>query len=291
MIHYRVVHTTRYHYDTPVLSSHNEAHLTPRFTPRQRCRTHELLMQPGPSAYHQRQDFFGNLVTYFAIEETHTTLEVSAISEVELTPATLVNVWASLPWEVARERLRTDFDEETIAARHFTLDSPSSSAGSQLASYAARFLTAGRPLLEATLELMQHIHQEFNYDPHFTTVATPLHDVLLHRRGVCQDFAHLAIGCLRAWGLAARYVSGYVDAGSAPDQFQPVGAAASHAWFAVYSPGQGWVDFDPTNNLMPGDGHITVAWGRDYGDVTPLKGVLFGGGSHTLDVAVEVYKR
>ena len=135
---------------------------------------------------------------------------------------------------------------------------------------------------------MQRIYTEFKYDPEFSTLATPLKEVLEHRSGVCQDFAHLAIGCLRSQGLAARYVSGYIETEPPPGKERLVGADASHAWFSVFQPGVGWLDFDPTNNQIPGERHITVAWGRDYADVTPLKGVAFGGGEHELKVSVDV---
>ena len=154
--------------------------------------------------------------------------------------------------------------------------------------YAAPSFPLGRPLLEAMADLNRRIHQEFTYDPHFTTVATPLNQVLTEQRGVCQDFAHLAMACLRAWGLAARYVSGYLETLPPPGQPRLIGADASHAWLAVYVPGVGWAEFDPTNDCMPGEQHITLAWGRDYGDVAPLKGVMTGGGSHSLEVSVDV---
>lgn len=147
---------------------------------------------------------------------------------------------------------------------------------------------SGRPLLDAARDLTRRIYQDFTYDPHFTTVATPLDQVLENRRGVCQDFAHLAIGCLRSMGLAARYISGYLETIPPPGQPRMEGADASHAWLAVYLPTLGWVEFDPTNDCMPGEQHITLAWGRDYGDVVPLKGIMSGGGSHELEVGVDV---
>ncbi|HQT25374.1 MAG TPA: transglutaminase family protein, partial [Burkholderiales bacterium] len=173
-------------------------------------------------------------------------------------------------------------------ALQYALDSPFVMTSSELMAYAGPSFTPGRPLLEAVQDLMQRIHADFTYDPGFTTLATPLSEVLAHRRGVCQDFAHLAIGCLRSRGLAARYVSGYIETLPFPGKEKLVGADASHAWFSVYMPELGWMDFDPTNNQIPADRHIVVAWGRDYGDVTPLKGVIFGGGDHELAVSVEV---
>jgi len=168
------------------------------------------------------------------------------------------------------------------------LDSTFATAAPELAAYAAASFPPGRPLLEAVRELMERVHHEFTYDPGFSTVSTPLAEVLSSRRGVCQDFAHLAIASLRSLGLAARYVSGYLETLPPPGQSKQLGADESHAWFSVYLPNVGWMDFDPTNNQIPGDQHIIVAWGRGYGDVTPLKGVVFGGLDHELKVSVDV---
>jgi transglutaminase-like putative cysteine protease len=177
---------------------------------------------------------------------------------------------------------------ELLEARYYLLDSPMVPAVNELAGYAQPSFLPNRPLVDVVRDLMQRIHSDFIYDPSFTTIATPLSDVLNHRRGVCQDFAHLAIACLRAYGIAARYVSGYVETRPEPGKSRIVGADASHAWFAVFIPGIGWLEFDPTNNTVPLDRHITLAWGRDYADVTPLKGIAYGGGQHTLSVSVSV---
>ena len=194
----------------------------------------------------------------------------------------------SLSWEKARDRLRNDRSADVIEATQFTLDSPMIKTDELLAEYAKGSFLPGRPLDEAVHDLMQRIYAEFKYDPEFSTIATPLTEVMKHRSGVCQDFAHLAIGCLRSRGLAARYVSGYIETAPPPGKERLIGADASHAWFSVFHPGFGWLDFDPTNNQLPTDRHITVAWGRDYADVTPLRGVAFGGGKHKLKVAVDV---
>jgi transglutaminase-like putative cysteine protease len=240
---------------------------------------------------HDRQDFFGNRATYFTIQESHTTLVVTALSEVQILPLALPDFSATLPWEEAKTRLHSDQNREVWEARQFILDSPFVSASAKFAAYAAPSFSSQRPLLEAVHALMTRIHSEFVYDPEFTTIATPLSTVFEHRRGVCQDFAHLALACLRSLGFAARYVSGYLETFPPPDQPQAANAAASHAWISVYSPGHGWVDFDPTNDQIPTDRHITVAWGRDYGDVTPLKGTILGGGEHVLHVDVEVKRQ
>ena len=193
-----------------------------------------------------------------------------------------------LAWEEVRQRLQTDLDSEILELRQYILDSPMVPTMPDLRTYAERSFSKGRPLLEAVEDLTTRLYADFTYDPNFTTIATPLTDVIQHRRGVCQDFAHLGIGCLRALGLAARYVSGYIETDPPPDQEPLAGADASHAWFSVYLPQMGWVDSDPTNNQIPTDQHITIAWGRDYSDVTPLKGIMFGSGTHELSVSVDV---
>ena len=192
-----------------------------------------------------------------------------------------------LAWEEARRQLHTGLDPDILEMRQYILNFPMIPAMPELQAYAEKSFAEGRPLLETVEDLSTRLHTDFTYDPNFTTIATPLIDVIKHRRGVCQDFAHLGIGCLRALGLAARYVSGYIETDPPPDQKPLAGADASHAWFSVYLPQLGWVDFDPTNNQMPTDRHITVAWGRDYADVTPLKGVVFGSGTHELSVSVD----
>ncbi len=297
MIPYAIVHTTRYRYSLPVPHCQNEAYLLPRSFERQQCQTSQLQISPVPAMYQERADFFGNRVAYFSIQEPHTVLEVTASSTLMLRSTALPSLQASPAWEDVRQALVHDLGPEKLDARQFVLDSPLISADPAFVEYVAPSFSQGRCLLEAAHDLMQRISSDLTYDPDFTTVATPVHDVLHHRRGVCQDYAQLAIACLRSLGLAARYVSGYLETGPPPslahqagqsESAQLVGVAASHAWVSVYSPGQGWVDFDPTNNLMPTDQHLTLAWGRDYSDVTPLKGVAFGGGTHELDVAVDV---
>ena len=193
-----------------------------------------------------------------------------------------------LAWEEVRQRIQTDMDPEVLELRQYILDSPMIPTMPELRTYAEKSFPKNRSLLEAVEELTTRLYTDFTYDPNFTTIATPLADVIQHRRGVCQDFAHLGIGCLRTLGLAARYVSGYIETDPPPDQEPLEGADASHAWFSVYLPQLGWVDFDPTNNQIPADQHITIAWGRDYSDVTPLKGVVFGSGTHELSVSVDV---
>ncbi len=288
MIRYRVTHLTEYHYKTPVPQCQNEAHLLPRTTPRQECEHEHLRIQPSPAVYRDRKDFFGNRVIYFAIQEPHISLSVTVQSAVLIDPTAPPQLQASPAWEEVRHSIAKDTSRTGIEARHFLLNSPLVRCSSVLAAYAATSFTPHHPLLAAVANLVQRIYQEFTYTPEATTVSTPLNEVLEHRQGVCQDFAHVAIGCLRTHGIPARYVSGYLETTVPDGQPQLTGTAASHAWVSVYCPGQGWIDFDPTNNNIPTDQHITVAWGRDYSDVAPLKGVVVGGDSPTLDVAVTV---
>lgn len=317
---YRITHSTLYQYSQLVGLCQNEARLQPRNFWRQQCQSCRFDISPEPSDFHERIDFFGNHVTYFAVQQAHQRLMVTAISEVMVFPRKSTGDFAvCLTWEQARDQLQEapgkiqqqsqsqqqDFQgiaqvqhqnqpqngyDELLDAKLYLLDSPMVIASAELADYARSSFQPNRPLVQAVADLMQRIHVDFTYDPSFTTIATPLSDVLHFRRGVCQDFAHLAIACLRSMGIAARYISGYVETQPEPGKQRLVGADASHAWFAVYVPDSGWLEFDPTNNKLPFDQHITLAWGRDYTDVTPLKGIAFGGGQHTLSVSVDVLR-
>jgi transglutaminase-like putative cysteine protease len=288
-MNYRIVHRTDYHYSEPVDAGHNEARLLARQMPRQHTRSAALAIDPPPADYRERLDYFGNRVVSFSVDQPHEMLSVTATSEIALEPqAQGLDLFDGASWEDSRSALASATDADSLLARDFTLDSPLIVAQRALADYAAPSFTPGRRLLDAVHELMERIHRDFRYDPEFTTLSTPLTQVLEHRRGVCQDFAHLAIGCLRAHGVAARYVSGYIETLPPPGKPRLIGADASHAWFSVFVPGTGWVDFDPTNNQVPASQHVTIAWGRDYADVTPLKGIIFGGGKMTMKVAVDV---
>jgi transglutaminase-like putative cysteine protease len=231
---------------------------------------------------------FGNAVVYFAIQEEHAALIVTASSLVEVKSAAEGREVIEEAWETALRRIAEEPDPELREARHFILDSPAAFVTPEVAAFAAPSFTPGRPLFEAVHDLSSRIHRELAFDPQSTTVATPLSEVLEQRRGVCQDFAHLAVACLRSRGIPARYVSGYLETVSPPGKPRLVGADASHAWFAALVPGMGWCEFDPTNDQIPGEHHVVTAWGRDYTDVAPLKGVIFGGGAHTLEVAVDM---
>jgi len=289
-VRFRVIHRTRYAYALPVELCHNEAHVKPRATPLQRCLASRLTIDPVPASVHERIDYFGNPVSYFAVQLPARELTVIATSEVEVATPDLGDreVPESPPWEQVLGSLLGGDREVPLEARELTLGSPMVAPSPALAEFAALSFPAGRPLFEAVADLSRRIHRGFTYDQEFSTIATPIAEVLERRRGVCQDFAHVAIGCLRSLGLPARYVSGYIETVRRDDQPKLVGADASHAWFAAWAPGHGWLDFDPTNDQIPPRQHITTAWGRDYSDVTPLKGVLFGGGEHTLEVAVDV---
>ncbi len=285
---YHVKHVTRYVYAAPVSLCHSIAHLKPRSTPQQRCLTANLRISPWPSVAREHRDLFENRVNYFSIQQAHSTLEITATSEIEVQAQQLPPFDVTPAWEQVVEQLRTDNDPECIAARLFLLPSPAISQLKAATDLARESFTPGRPLLAAAEAFTAQIFEQFEYDPSFTTIATPLNLVLQHKRGVCQDFAHLAIAALRGLGIAARYVSGYLETLPPPGQPKLRGADASHAWFALFLPGHGWVDFDPTNRCVVGDQHITTAVGRDYQDVTPVRGVFYGGGAHELTVAVDV---
>ena len=288
-MNYKITHTTTYRYTKPVVVCHNEARFKPLNTFYQQCLASEVIIDPPPADYRERSDFFGNQVAYFAIQQAHQTLRVSAVSTVKTLPeARNWDNYNSRTWQEIADCLVSQRDDDILDARQYILNSPLIVVNQEMASYAERSFLNNRFIVDAVQDLMERIHRDFTYDPHFTTIATPILDVLKHRRGVCQDFAHLAIGCIRSMGLAARYVSGYIETRPPKGQPRLVGADASHAWFSVYVPKMGWIDFDPTNNQMPMDRHITVAVGRDYRDVTPLKGIIFGGGKHKLEVSVDV---
>ena len=283
-MNYRITHQTHYEYAETVSLCHNQARLSPRSFFNQTCLNSHIAIDPQPASFRERKDFFGNRTAYCSIEQPHNTLSVTAKSDVHILSQT--QFASDMPWETACHILKNG--PNPLAVRQFVLDSPKVATSPKLAHYAAPSFSKGRPLIEAVSDLTQRIYNDFDYVPGFTTISTPLSDVFKHRKGVCQDFAHLSIGCLRAMGLAARYISGYLETWTPPNKEHLVGADASHAWFSVYLPNHGWIDFDPTNNLRPDDRHITVAWGRDFADVTPLKGVVLGGGQHALTVSVTV---
>jgi transglutaminase-like putative cysteine protease len=283
-----VRHVTTYAYEDPVSVSHHLLRLTPRNLPGQVCRETHISILPEPPVTTTGSDYFGNIQTSFTLQEPHDSLIVEATSKLEVQAAKPPDLSASPPWETVVESLVTDHSEEGLDAYQFVFDSQRVAASRELAEYARSAFPTGRPLLQAVLELMRKIHRDFRFDAKATEVSTPIQEFFQKRRGVCQDFAHLQIACLRSLSLPARYISGYLRTLPPPGQPRLVGADASHAWCSAWSPGAGWVDFDPTNNCVPTDGHITVAWGRDYSDVSPIHGVLLGGAKHTLDAGVDV---
>lgn len=285
---YQIVHSTNYFYSEAVPMCQNELHLKPRDTPRQSCESHRLEISPAPHVLEECQDYFGNKIHFFTIQDRHEQLSVAAHSEVELAPTDYMPPEQTAPWEHVRALMRDVRADDRLEARQFTFESPHVTCNAALAEFAVESFTPGRPWLEATLDLMARINRDFAYDPTATGVSTPLETVLALRRGVCQDFAHLQIGCLRSLGLPARYVSGYLLTAPPPGELKLVGADASHAWLGAWCEEFGWVDFDPTNNIVPSLGHLTVAWGRDYSDVCPIKGVFVGGGEHGMNVSVDV---
>jgi transglutaminase-like putative cysteine protease len=285
---YHVRHRTTYYYRDPVSVSHHVARLTPRDLPGQTCRASQLSIVPVPPATSAHTDYFGNTLTFFTLHEAHDCLIVEATSDLEVKATGPLDVSASPPWETVRASLAADCTEDGLNAWQFIFDSQRVRFSAELANYARESFPEGRPLLAAVLDLTSRIHQDFRFDKSATEVATSVETFFEKRRGVCQDFAHLQIGCLRSLGLPARYVSGYLRTMPPPGRPRLVGADASHAWCSAWCPGIGWVDFDPTNNCVPSDGHITVAWGRDYSDVSPIYGVLLGGARHKLQVEVDV---
>lgn len=289
---FQITHTTQYRYSVQVGRCYNLAHMVPRDTTRQTCTRHQVRVSPNPAQTHRHQDYFGNNAFYFAIQKSHSDLLITVESEVEMREqAGVPGLALGLTCAEVLARMRASTDPDCLLAREYVLDSPMIRTFDALRDYAAPSLLPERPFLSAVQELSERIYRDFKYDPGFTTVATPLQEVLQHKRGVCQDFAHFAIGCLRASGYAARYVSGYLETQPPPGREKLIGADATHAWFAVYSPEEGWFEFDPTNNKMAAEQHIVTAWGRDYSDVTPLRGVIFGGGEkHDLTVAVTVQR-
>jgi transglutaminase-like putative cysteine protease len=287
-VRYQIIHKTVYDYDNPVSVSHHLVRMTPRELPRQHFLQREMLGEPKPTLLTSHEDYFGNTVTFITVEEPHRRLLLTAKSEVEVTTAPPPAPESTPSWESVRELCLGSTLNVAREACEFAFPSTLVPRSPEYANYAAESFPAGRPLLDAALHLMGRIHKDFKFDAKATTVATPLEQVFRQRRGVCQDFAHLQIACLRSLGLSARYVSGYLETLPPPGKPKLIGADASHAWLQVWCGEAGWIDIDPTNNTLPGERYITLAWGRDYTEVSPLRGVLSGSGRHQLNVAVDV---
>ena len=288
-MNYKVRHLTTYSYNEPVLVSHHLAHLAPRMLPWQICRRASLRIRPQPAEIESHgTDYFGNPTTFFTLHDQHRTLSVEATSRIELKSREHPAPDDTPCWESLLDILENARTTELLDAKEFCYASPLVVPSETLAAFAAPSFPPDRPILAGLLDLMHRIHRDFTYDPEATTITTPLEKVLTDRRGVCQDFAHLGIACLRSLGLPARYVSGYLLTRPPPGKKKLKGSDASHAWFSAFVPGSGWIDFDPTNDRIPDIEQITTAWGRDYNDVSPLKGVVLGGGEQSLKVAVDV---
>lgn len=285
---YKITHRTAYKYKYPVSVGNHVACLKPRTLVGHRLERSELHIQPTPATMTERADYFGNILYFFTVQEPHTELVVESRSEVLMENALGASPNDSLSWEEAVRSLPEDHSPEGLEAYQFRFESPRIPLRPEFAAYALRSFTPGRSLREGLLDLTGRIHKDFRFHSGATTVRTPTEVFFKKRRGVCQDFAHFQIACLRSLNLSARYVSGYLRTYPPPGQPRLVGADASHAWVSVYFPGASWLDLDPTNNLIPSDGHVTVAWGRDYGDVSPVRGLILGGGAHALTVAVDM---
>jgi len=285
---YLVRHRTTYRYLQDVSNSRHLAHLRPRGTPTQKVTRHVLAVTPEPAQRVRRKDFFGNGAEWLAMDEPHGTFDILAESQVSAMPAPWRDGAASEAWETVRTRLDRPESAAARDAVQFAFDSALTAFTADLASYARVGFAPGRALLEAAIDLMGRIHADFRYDTTVTDASTPIDRVFEIRAGVCQDLAHIGIAAMRSLGLPARYVSGYLLTQPPPGRPRLLGADASHAWFSVWAPPFGWVDLDPTNNVLPSEEHITLAWGRDYSDVAPINGIVTGGGDHVIEVGVDV---
>lgn len=288
---YQIFHDTHYHYDSPVSLAQQLAHLWPRVCDWQRCTAQALLISPEPTTRRDELDVFGNPLTCLAFERPHDELLVNAELTVEVLARPILDFTQSPAWEATRNALTYSsqpLSPQVLEACRYRFESPYVHLKRNFVEFSESCFPPGRPLLLGVQALMEKIFSEFTFDAEATQVATPLVEVLERRRGVCQDFAHLMLACVRSRGLAARYISGYLLTQPPPGQPRLIGADASHAWVSVFCPVLGWVDFDPTNNVQPALEHITLAWGRDFSDVSPLRGVILGGGNHDPEVRVTV---
>ncbi|WP_159518075.1 transglutaminase family protein [Sunxiuqinia indica] len=291
---FQVIHKTTYKYDNFVSYCHNMATLRPRDLSGQKLLDFKLDIEPSPSEINERTDFFGNYLTRFSIQEPHNELIVSSKSIIERDFNSIVASYNSsncrmVTMSSAIDQLKTQLTADCLNARQYLLESPLIRKVSPvIKNYGTESFQPNRSVFDAAKELMQRIFTDFKFVPGFSDVATPLHEVFEERKGVCQDFAQIAIACIRLVGLPARYMSGYIETIPPAGQEKLIGADASHAWFSIFIPGFGWVDFDPTNNLIPENQHLVVAWGRDYYDVPPLKGVIYSNGKNEMNVSVDI---
>ncbi len=284
---YHLRHLTSFRYSQPVTFVYNTLHLKPCELPWQRVNSFRLDIEPEPVVLTERIDYFGNRATFFMIQTPHTAMKVLTQSVIEVLPRT-PPAQSSVPWESARQAMRADTTAAGLDAYQYSFASPFALPQKEARAYALPVCRQAMSIHAVAAGLMTRIHTDFTFDPKATTVATPVAEVLQNRRGVCQDFAHLMISCLRSLGLSARYMSGYIQTTPPPGQPRLAGADASHAWVAVYCPQAGWLELDPTNNKPADEQYITLGYGRDYQDVSPAKGVLLGGGQHTVHAQVDM---
>lgn len=285
---YRIHHSSAYRYGSDIMLAHHLLHLTPRATPGQRVTGFRMTIDPPPSVKAEHRDYFGNPAVYLEMHKPHRTLSITTEIDIEVATARPAIAAMTTPWEDLREQLLHSAGPGARAASAFAYASPMVTLGHALRAYALPSFTKGRAIGEAAMDLTNRIHDEFTFDPEATTIATPVLEVLENRRGVCQDFAHLQIACLRSLGLPARYVSGYLRTIPPPGVERVVGADVSHAWLSVWCGEDKWLDLDPTNGRPGSSDLITLAWGRDYGDVSPSFGVIIGSNYQELKVEVDV---
>lgn len=286
---YRISHRTTYYYEMDVSASYGRMRLLPRDLPGQRCIESSVTIDPPPDDHSQHVDIFGNRVDYMSIHQPHRMLTITAESLIEVDAPRPLPLAGDQPWETVRDSIGKTGGLDDMTAVEFSLDSPVITAGDAFREYAEPSFWPGRPIAEAILDLSSRIHRDFEFEPAHTDVNTPVSYVLEHRKGVCQDFAHLGIACLRSIGLPARYVSGYLETDPPPGMPRLTGADVSHAWFSGFVPGAGWIDVDPTNDQVPGQRYVVTAFGRDYTDVAPVSGVIYTRGRTTsLEVVVDV---
>jgi transglutaminase-like putative cysteine protease len=292
---YHVLHETRYRYAVDVVHSHHLLHLVPRPAAFQQCLEHEITIDPPPQRRVAEVDVFGNPVLRIELAQPHRELSVTSKMQIEVHARPRVSVETTVAWEKVRDEFAYRGawpSRDQLAAARFRHESPHVRLKQSFTEYSRDCFPAGRPILACAEALSSKLHAEITYAPGETSIGTPSTEVLETRRGVCQDFAHIMIACLRSRGLPARYVSGYLrtnpSALGTPDGPTLVGDGASHAWVSVWSPPYGWIEFDPTNGCFAGTDHVAVAWGRDFGDVSPLRGVILGGADHQLTVTVLV---
>jgi transglutaminase-like putative cysteine protease len=287
-MNFEISHRTAYRYSAPVSQSHHLLHLSPRPHLRQTVLRHSLLIDPAPASKTELTDDFGNPASIITIEQDHTELVIHSRALIEVREEQSDSLKQAASWNDVAAQIRANLGPETFEAIQYSCPSRYIRPSRDIYRFARPSFADGRPIMEAVRDLTDRIHREFAYQSGATDAATSVEEVLRIKRGVCQDFAHLQIACLRTFGLAARYVSGYLLTIPPEGKEKLQGSDASHAWLSVWAPETGWVDFDPTNNLIPGPEHITIAFGRDFQDVSPVSGVLLGGGEHDVDVAVDV---